>query len=110
MARLLILLTTFFLIQLNAPRSYAEKFTSGTERPVLTPDLKTGDYVWKPGVSPAGPVVIIVSIPAQTLYVYRNGIRIGRSTVSTGKAGHRTPTGVFIYCPSKKREAHFQHL
>jgi hypothetical protein len=95
MARLFIILTTFCVIQLIAPQLHAEKFTSGTERPVLTPDLKTGDYVWKPGVSPAGPVVIIVSIPAQTLYVYRNGIRIGRSTISTGRAGHRTPTGVF---------------
>src|SRR5262249_7736005 len=31
----------------------------------------------------------------QTLYVYRNGVRIGRSTISSGKSGHRTPTGVF---------------
>jgi hypothetical protein len=27
-------------------------------------------------------------------YVYRNGIRIGVTTVSSGKAGHRTPTGI----------------
>jgi hypothetical protein len=27
--------------------------------------------------------------------VYRNGIRIARSSVSTGRPGHRTPTGVF---------------
>jgi len=25
--------------------------------------FKTGDYVWYPQVSPAGPVVIVVSIP-----------------------------------------------
>ncbi|MBV9490986.1 MAG: L,D-transpeptidase [Verrucomicrobia bacterium] len=69
-------------------------FTQGVERGPFT-SLKPGDYVWKPEVSPAGPVVIIVSVPEQTLYVYRNGVRIGRSTVSTGKAGHATPTGVF---------------
>ncbi|HSI14881.1 MAG TPA: L,D-transpeptidase [Chthoniobacter sp.] len=74
---------------------HAESFTKGREEKPLTPQLKAGDYVWKPEVSPSGPVVIIVSIPEQTLYVYRNGIRIGRSTVSTGKSGHRTPTGVF---------------
>jgi hypothetical protein len=51
--------------------------------------------VWKPEVSPSGPVVIIASVPEQTLYVYRNGIRIGRSTISSGKPGHHTPTGVF---------------
>jgi hypothetical protein len=28
-------------------------------------------------------------------YVYRNGIRIARSSVSTGRPGHRTPTGIF---------------
>ncbi len=69
-------------------------FTKGTEREPFA-DLKAGDYVWHPEISPTGPVVIIVSIPKQVLFVYRNGIRIGRSTISTGKSGHRTPTGVF---------------
>ena len=78
-----------------SPSLHAESFTKGREEKPLAPELKAGDYVWKPEVSPAGPVVIIVSIPEQTLYVYRNGIRIGRSTISSGKAGHRTPTGVF---------------
>jgi len=93
--RLIPFLATLSFIQTGVPRADAEKFTRGTERMPLAPDLKAGDYVWKPGVSPAGPVVVIVSVPEQTLYVYRNGVRIGRSTVSTGKAGHRTPTGVF---------------
>lgn len=73
----------------------AENFTPGTEQQPLTPELKAGDYTWKPEASPAGPVVLIVSLAEQKLYVYRNGVRIGRSTVSSGKAGHRTPTGVF---------------
>jgi hypothetical protein len=73
----------------------ADDFTKGSEQRPFTPELKTGDYVWKPEVSPSGPVVVIVSLPEQTLYVYRNGVRIGRSTISTGKSGHRTPTGVF---------------
>ena len=50
---------------------------------------------WHPERSPSGPIVIIVSIPEQRAYVYRNGVRIGASTVSTGKRGHETPTGVF---------------
>jgi hypothetical protein len=54
-----------------------------------------GEYVWFPEISPAGPVVIIVNLSEQILSVYRNGVRIGRSTVSSGKAGHHTPTGVF---------------
>ena len=35
------------------------------------------------------------------MYVYRNGVRIGRSTVSTGAKGHRTPTGVFTVLQKK---------
>jgi hypothetical protein len=75
--------------------------TKGRAVKPLTPELKPGDYVWQPEVSPAGPVVVFVSLPEQALYVYRNGVRMGRSTVSTGKAGKRTPTGVFIVLQKK---------
>jgi hypothetical protein len=61
--------------------------TKGRPVKALTPELQTGDYVWHPEVSPAGPVVVFVSLPDQVLYVYRNGVRIGRSTASTGKHG-----------------------
>ena len=58
-------------------------------------NLKPGQYVWHPELSPDGPVAIVVSLPDQLCYVYRNGIRIGVSTVSSGKPGYETPTGVF---------------
>ena len=87
--------TLTILVSLICVSAEAETFTKGSEQRPLTPQLKTGDYVWKPEVSPSGPVVIIVSLPEQTLYAYRNGVRIGRSTISSGKDGHRTPTGVF---------------
>src|SRR5690242_9047173 len=58
-------------------------------------DLKPGQFTWHPDRSPAGPVSIVVSIPDQRVHVYRNGIRIGVSTCSTGKPGHSTPVGVF---------------
>ena len=58
-------------------------------------DMRAGDYVWLPELSPEGPILLVVSIRAQRAIVYRNGIPIGVSTVSTGKAGHETPTGVF---------------
>jgi hypothetical protein len=57
--------------------------------------LKPGQYAWNPERSPHGPVVVVVSIPEQRAHVYRNGIEIGVTTVSTGRAGHPTPTGVF---------------
>ncbi|PZF78282.1 L,D-transpeptidase [Aestuariivirga litoralis] len=61
----------------------------------LAYDLKNGEFNWFPERSEGGPILIIVSIPDQLVHVYRNGIRIAASTCSTGKPGHRTPTGVF---------------
>jgi hypothetical protein len=57
--------------------------------------LTNGEFNWFPDRSENGPVLVIVSLPDQRLYVYRNGVRIAASTCSTGKLGHRTPTGVF---------------
>lgn len=74
---------------------HATDITKGRQLAPLTPQIKSGDYVWLPEVSPSGPVVIIVSLSEQVLYVYRNGVRIGRSSISSGKAGRHTPTGVF---------------
>lgn len=65
--------------------------------------LKPGEYVWEPDRSPSGPVVVITSLPEQRVHVYRNGIEIGQSTCSTGRPGHRTPTGVFTIL-EKQRE------
>src|SRR5512140_1513111 len=80
---------------LSIAASRASEFTQGREIAPLTPQFKAGDYVWKPELSPRGPVVVVVSLPEQSMFVYRNGVRIGRSTVSTGAEGHETPTGVF---------------
>jgi hypothetical protein len=79
----------------------APDHTKGRAVKPFTPELKPGDYVWHPEVSPAGPVVVFVSLPDQVVYVYRNGVRIGRSTVSTGKSGKPTPTGVFTVLQKK---------
>ncbi len=58
-------------------------------------DLTNGEFNWFPERSESGPLLIIVSLPDQKVFVYRNGVRIGASTCSTGKPGHATPTGVF---------------
>lgn len=52
-------------------------------------------FTWNPELSPDGSVLVTVSLKSQTAAVYRNGIRIGSSEVSTGFKGHETPTGVF---------------
>ena len=48
--------------------------TQGTATGKPTGPLKPGEYWWKPQISPQGPVVVLVSIPQQTMHVYRNGI------------------------------------
>lgn len=57
--------------------------------------LKPGEYRWFPGASPSGPVVTVVSLDEQRVYVYRNGVAIGVSTISSGRRGHETPEGTF---------------
>ena len=57
--------------------------------------LRRGEFVWHPEISPSGPVVVVVSLDEQRAYVYRNGIAIGASTISSGRKGYETPPGVF---------------
>jgi lipoprotein-anchoring transpeptidase ErfK/SrfK len=60
-------------------------------------DLRAGQYRWLPGseVRSDTPVTLLVNLGDQRAYVYRDGRRIAVTTVSTGKPGHDTPTGVF---------------
>src|SRR6266550_3225135 len=85
--------TSFFILE-RSPVS-AETFTEGMRVPPETVPLKVGEYVWEPERAPEGPLLIVASTTEQVAYVYRNGIRIARSSVSTGRPGHPTPTGVF---------------
>jgi hypothetical protein len=57
--------------------------------------LRAGQYVWAPEVAPQGPMLLIVNLSTQRAVLFRNGVPVGASTVSTGRPGHRTPTGVF---------------
>jgi hypothetical protein len=76
--------------------------TQGSPTGKPTGPLKPGEYWWNPQLSPSGPVVVLVSIPQQTMHVYRNGILIGRSSTSTGSKGHDTPGGVFTILEKKQ--------
>src|SRR6516165_9351979 len=89
-APIAILAAAFFTLILSA-----ETFTEGVRVSPSKVKLGLGEYVWEPERAPEGPLLIVASITEQVAYVYRNGIRIARSNVSTGRPGHRTPTGVF---------------
>ena len=79
--------------------------TKGTPTGKPTGQLKPVQYWWHPELSPSGPLMVLVSVPEQTMHVYRNGIRIGRSSISTGSKGNATPGGVFSIL--EKKQEHY---
>jgi hypothetical protein len=69
--------------------------------------LRPGDFFWEPELASSGPLVVIISLPDQTLSAYRNGIRIGYSSISSGVKGRSTPAGVFTIL--EKEVTHFSN-
>lgn len=65
--------------------------------------LKPGQWVWAPQIAPEGPILVYVDLGRQLATVYRNGIRIGVSTISSGREGYETPTGVFTILEKNKQ-------
>src|SRR5437773_6374867 len=92
---LTILALSISILTASAAMERPSFHTKGTPTGKPTGTLKPGEYWWHPELSPSGPLMVLVSVPEQTMHVYRNGIRIGRSSISTGSKGHSTPGGVF---------------
>ncbi|HEX8387419.1 MAG TPA: L,D-transpeptidase family protein [Sphingomonas sp.] len=70
--------------------------------------LEPGGFHWISDAPAEGRLLLVVSIPDQKLYVYRANRLLAVSTVSTGKPGHATPTGVFPIL--EKRREHYSNL
>jgi hypothetical protein len=85
----------FVLAMTGTAHGQGSKVSSAPELARQIDALKPGQWVWAPAIAPSGPVMIYVDLSKQIALVYRNGIRIGAATVSSGKDGHETPTGVF---------------
>ena len=84
-----------FALLLGAPL-VAQQVPLGSGSVVQTVmHLKAGQFAWAPQVAPQGPMLLIVNLRTQRALLFRNGVPIGASSVSTGKTGHDTPTGVF---------------
>jgi hypothetical protein len=51
---------------------------------------------------PRPPISMVVNLRTQRAYIYRDGIRIRSTPISTGKRGYRTPTGTFSVLEKQK--------
>lgn len=88
-------LLPIILFTLAAP-AVAQQVQIGSGSVVQTvTTLKAGQFVWVPQVAPEGPMLMIVNLSTQRALLFRNGVPIGATTVSTGRAGRSTPTGIF---------------
>jgi lipoprotein-anchoring transpeptidase ErfK/SrfK len=57
--------------------------------------LKPGQFMWVKQEVYEGPMKIVVVLDTQRIYVFQNEQLIGFSTISSGKKGKETPTGIF---------------
>lgn len=95
----------FLLLALLVLPAHAATFWGAKQSsPIDTPpaQLQPGEWVWGGSELTTGPIAVVVSLTEQHAYVYRNGFLIGVSTVSSGKKGYETPTGVFTILQKDK--------
>ena len=57
--------------------------------------LGPGQYVWDSKSPTSGPLLLTIDLTAQRLLVYRDGVLMAATAISTGSLGRETPTGVF---------------
>ena len=62
--------------------------------------LAPGQYLWAKDLG-SGPARVVISLGEQMAYVYRGDRLIGMTTVSSGKEGKDTPTGIFTVLEKK---------
>jgi hypothetical protein len=89
-------LTIFGCALVLSSAAFAQQVSFGSDSPLETVEkLKPGQFVWAPEVAPEGPMLVVVNLATQRAVVFRNGVPIAATTVSTGRPGHETPTGIF---------------
>jgi len=77
----------------------------------LTPGdapLGPGGFRWLEQGGDGGPLYMVISIEKQMVHVYNGDRLIGMARVSTGKQGHRTPTGAYPIL--QKRQWHRSNI
>lgn len=70
--------------------------------------LKPGRYCWENREAYANPLRMVIVLDIQRMYVFDGDSLVGFTTVSTGKKGKETPTGVSD--PAEKNLSRIEHL
>ena len=63
--------------------------------------LGPGQFVWEAEVASTGPVFLVIDLTRQRVLLYRGGVPIAASTISSGSEGRETPTGEFTILEKK---------
>ncbi len=72
------------------PRPHPSRYT-----PADAMRLRPGQYAWAPYAGDPSPVHIAIDLTNQRAFVFQGAALVGIATVSTGRRGHGTPTGVY---------------
>ncbi len=75
---------------------------AGKSTETTSDHLRPGQFLWQPELAPSGTMTMNIDLARQRAYVYRDGVRIGATTISSGKRGYETPTGVFTVLQKDK--------
>nr|WP_283938102.1 L,D-transpeptidase family protein [Sphingomonas caseinilyticus] len=63
--------------------------------------LGPGQFVWEPKAASTGPLFLVIDLTRQLALLYRGGVPIAASTISSGSEGRETPTGEFSILEKK---------
>ncbi len=67
-----------------------------------------GQFEWNPDKSLTGPVSVIVSSADKTVYVYRNGVEIGRAGIPNAQSVSRLNNYVFSALQGTDADGHLR--
>lgn len=60
-----------------------------------TDTVKPGHFLWHDVPASVGPERVVISLGDQLAYLYRGNTMMAVASISTGRPGHDTPSGVF---------------
>ena len=80
--------------------SRKKRYRKRRSRPVVA--------AWPSDATLKGPVQLVISLPNQRVTLFKAGKKIASAPVSTGKAGLRTPSGIFSIIQKHRR--HYSNL